>query len=145
MSPTNTKIESLVARRALAVSGTAGNEALGIVGNDLRRDTERDQSAGTTACEALCAAFRGALDQAAESQGRAGGSPNETVSTTITRLRIACENVDAAEHAVRCADFALEASELTRSRILAASSIGSPRRAGARPEPLLALLRQPLP
>jgi flagellin len=62
------------------------------------------------------------------------------LQTTINSLRIARENVTAAESAIRDADFAVETSNLTRAQILVASSTQVLQLANAQPQNALALL-----
>ncbi len=83
---------------------------------------------------------RAAIDQVARLRGRLGGFQKDTLSTTINSLRVAGENITAAESAIRDADFAVETSALTRAQILVASSTQVLQLANAQPQNILALL-----
>lgn len=83
---------------------------------------------------------RSAIDQVASLRGRLGGFQKDTLATTINSLRVALENVTAAESAIRDADFAVETSNLTRAQILVNSSTQVLQLANAQPQNALALL-----
>ena len=83
---------------------------------------------------------RKAIDQVASLRGRLGGFQKDTLSTTMNSLRVAYENVTAAESAIRDADFAYETSQLTRAQILVNSSTSILQIANAQPQNALALL-----
>jgi flagellin len=132
--------------------GLAGQEALGIgevstaqLGNN---DVGYLASLGTGLANDLSSKnfttsqriVRAAIDQVAKLRGRLGGFQKDTLSTTINSLRVAHENVTAAESAIRDADFAVETSNLTRAQILVASSTQVLQLANAQPQNVLALL-----
>jgi flagellin len=83
---------------------------------------------------------RAAIDQVASLRGRLGGFQKDTLVTTINSLRVASENITAAESAIRDADFAVETSNLTRAQILVNSSTAVLQLANAQPQNALALL-----
>ena len=83
---------------------------------------------------------RAAISEIATLRGRLGGFQKDTLQTTINSLRVAGENIRAAESAIRDADFARETSELTRAQILVASSGSVLQLANAQPQNALALL-----
>jgi len=84
---------------------------------------------------------RTAIAQIATLRGRLGGFQKDTLQTTINSLRVAGENVRAAESAIRDADFARETSDLTRAQILVASSGSVLQLANAQPQNALSLLQ----
>ena len=73
-------------------------------------------------------------------RGRLGGFQKDTLATTINSLRVALENVTAAESAIRDADFAVETSDLTRAQILVSASTAVLQLANAQPQNVLNLL-----
>ncbi len=83
---------------------------------------------------------RAAINQVATLRGRIGGFQKDTLATTINSLRVAFENITAAESAIRDADFAVETSNLTRAQILVNSSTVVLQIANAQPQNILALL-----
>jgi len=83
---------------------------------------------------------REAINQVASLRGRLGSFQKDTLTTTINSLRVARENVTAAESAIRDADFAAETSNLTRAQILVNSSTAILQIANAAPQNVLALL-----
>lgn len=83
---------------------------------------------------------RESIDQIASLRGRLGAFQKDTLATTINSLRVASENITAAESAIRDADFARETSELTRAQILVSSSTTVLQIANAQPQNALALL-----
>lgn len=66
--------------------------------------------------------LRTAIVQVAQLRGRLGAFQKDTLQSTINSLRVAAENVTAAESAIRDADFAAETSNLTRAQILVSAS-----------------------
>ncbi len=83
---------------------------------------------------------RAAINHVASLRGRLGGFQKDTLVTTINSLRIARENMTAAESAIRDADFAVETSNLTRAQILVSASMAVLQLANAQPQTTLALL-----
>lgn len=73
-------------------------------------------------------------------RGRLGGFQKNTLVTTVNSLRVALENVTAAESAIRDADFAVETSALTRAQILVSAGTSTLRLANAQPQNVLSLL-----
>lgn len=83
---------------------------------------------------------RSAIDQVASLRGRLGGFQKDTLVTTANSLKVALENVSAAESAIRDADFAVETSSLTRAQILVQASTVTLQLANSQPQNVLALL-----
>ncbi|MCH7808525.1 MAG: flagellin [Planctomycetes bacterium] len=83
---------------------------------------------------------RSAISQVASLRGRLGGFQKNTLVTTVNSLRVALENVTAAESAIRDADFAVETSALTRAQILVSAGTSTLRLANAQPQNVLSLL-----
>lgn len=83
---------------------------------------------------------RSAVDQVASLRGRLGGFQKDTLVSTMNSLRVALENITAAESAIRDADFAVETSNLTRAQILVAAGTSTLQLANAQPQSVLALL-----
>jgi flagellin len=83
---------------------------------------------------------RAAVNQVASLRGRLGGFQKDTLATTINSLRVALENITAAESAIRDADFAVETSDLTRAQILVSASTAVLQLANAQPQNVLSLL-----
>jgi flagellin len=83
---------------------------------------------------------RAAINQIASLRGRLGGFQKDTLVTTINSLRVARENITAAESAIRDADFAVETSNLTRAQILVSSATVVLQLSNAQPQNALALL-----
>ncbi len=82
---------------------------------------------------------RAVINQVASLRGRLGGFQKDTLTSTINSLRVAFENVTAAESAIRDADFAVETSNLTRAQILVQSSTVVLQIANAQSQNVLAL------
>ena len=92
--------------------------------------------------------FRGASDiveeaigQVATLRGRLGAFERNTLQTNISQLQITLENLTASESAIRDADIAIEASELTRAQILIQAGTSVLAIANAAPQSVLALLQ----
>lgn len=83
---------------------------------------------------------RTAATQVAELRGRLGAVQKNVIQSSINSLKVAYENVTAAESAIRDADFAEETSNLTRSQILAQTSTATLQLANAAPQNVLSLL-----
>lgn len=73
-------------------------------------------------------------------RGRIGAFQKNTLGSSINSLLVTLENTAAAESAIRDADFAVEASNLTRGQILASSSTSVLQLANIQPQNVLALL-----
>jgi flagellin len=82
-----------------------------------------------------------ASEQVATLRGRLGAMQQTTLASTINSLKVAYENVTAAEGAIRDADFAEETSNLTRSQILVQAGTATLRMANQAPQNILALLQ----
>ncbi len=83
---------------------------------------------------------RAAIKEVATLRGRLGSFQKDTLQTTISSLRVAGENIRAAESAIRDADFAEETSKLTRAQILVASAGTVLQLSNAQPQSALSLL-----
>ncbi len=107
---------------------------LASLGSGLANDL---QSKNFTSAQRI---VRSAIDQVASMRGRLGGFQKDTLATTMNSLKVALENVTAAESAIRDADFALETSRLTRAQILVNASTSVLQIANTQPQNALALL-----
>ena len=81
-----------------------------------------------------------AISQVAVIRGRLGGLQRNQIETNINSQRIALENVQAAESAIRDADIAVEVAALTRAQILVQSTTSVLGVANQLPQNVLALL-----
>lgn len=82
-----------------------------------------------------------AISQVAIIRGRLGGLQKNQIETNINSQRVAMENVQAAESAIRDADIAQEVAALTRAQILVQSTTSVLGMANQQPQSVLALLR----
>ncbi|GMU21093.1 MAG: flagellin [Phycisphaerae bacterium] len=82
-----------------------------------------------------------AISQVAIIRGRLGGLQKNQIETNINSQRVALENVQAAESAIRDADIAVEAAALTRAQILVQSTTSILGVANQLPQNVLSLLR----
>lgn len=114
-----------------------GSQGLGFL-SSLGSGLANDISSGNFATAQRV--LRQAIDQIASLRGRLGGFQKDTLASTIRSLRIANENIQAAESAIRDADFAVETSALTRAQILVSSTTSVLQIANAQPQNALALL-----
>jgi flagellin len=114
--------------------GNTGIGFLATLGTGLANDLTSGNFAGSQRI------VRAAIGQVASLRGRLGGFQKDTLATTINSLRVAAENVTAAESAIRDADFAVETSNLTRAQILVNSATAVLQLANAQPQNVLALL-----
>lgn len=83
---------------------------------------------------------RSAINPVSSRRGRIGAFQKNTLRTNINSLGVVLENINAAESAIRDADFAVETSALTRARILVSSSTATLQFANAAPQNVLVLL-----
>jgi flagellin len=128
-------LESIgVAEVSTANLGSAGVGFLSTLGSGLANDLS---SKNFSSAQRI---VREAIDQVATLRGRLGGFQKDTLTTTMNSLKVARENVTAAESAIRDADFAVETSDLTRAQILVSSSTSVLQLANAQPQNVLALL-----
>lgn len=81
-----------------------------------------------------------AINQVAVIRGRLGGLQRNQIETNINSQRIALENVQAAESAIRDADIAAEVAAMTRAQILVQSTTSILGLANQLPQNALALL-----
>ncbi|MBI4581662.1 MAG: flagellin [Planctomycetes bacterium] len=81
-----------------------------------------------------------AINQVAVIRGRLGGLQRNQIETNINSQRIALENVQAAESAIRDADIATEVAAMTRAQILVQSTTAVLGLANQLPQNALALL-----
>lgn len=82
-----------------------------------------------------------AINQVAVIRGRLGGLQKNTIETNINSQRVALENVQAAESAIRDADIATEVAAMTRAQILVQSTTSILGIANQQPQNVLSLLR----
>jgi flagellin len=87
------------------------------------------------------AIVRRASEQVANLRGRIGAAQQTTIASTVNSLKVAYENVSAAESAIRDTDFAAETSTLTRSQILVQAATSTLQMANSAPQNILTLLR----
>jgi len=83
---------------------------------------------------------RAAINEVSSLRGRIGAFQKDTLQTNINSLGVALENINAAESAIRDADFAVETSALTRAQILVSASTATLQLANAAPQNVLTLL-----
>jgi flagellin len=81
-----------------------------------------------------------AINQVAVIRGRLGGLQRNQIETNINSQRIALENVQAAESAIRDADIASEVAAMTRAQVLVQSTTSILGLANQLPQNALALL-----
>ena len=81
-----------------------------------------------------------AISQVAIIRGRLGGLQRNQIETNINSQRVALENVQAAESAIRDADVAVEVAALTRAQILVQSTTSILGVANSLPQTALSLL-----
>jgi len=81
-----------------------------------------------------------AISQVAVIRGRLGGLQRNQIETNINSQRVALENVQAAESAIRDADIAVEVAALTRAQILVQSTTSILGVANSLPQNALSLL-----
>lgn len=118
-------------------SGALGNASDGYLSSLGTGLTNSLTSGNFTTAQRI---VRAAIDELASLRGRLGGFQKDTIATTINSLRVARENITAAESAIRDADFAVETSELTRAQIMVNSSTVVLQLSNAQPQNVLALL-----
>ncbi len=82
-----------------------------------------------------------AIEQVAVFSGRLGGFQQNQLETNINTRQVAFENVQAAESAIRDADYATEVAALTRAQILVQSTTQILTIANQSPQNVLSLLR----
>ncbi len=114
--------------------GSFGNGYIASLGTGL---TNSLTSGNFTVAQRI---VRSSIDQVASLRGRLGGFQKDTLSTTVNSLKVALENITAAESSIRDADFAVETSNLTRAQILVAASTSGLQLANAAPQNVLALI-----
>lgn len=114
--------------------GSTTSQVLGTLRSGLANDLS---SKNFTTAQRI---VRDSINQIASLRGRLGGFQKNTLISTINSLRVARENITAAESAIRDADFAVETSNLTRAQILVNSSTTILQIANAQPQNALALL-----
>ncbi|MCA9279692.1 MAG: flagellin [Phycisphaeraceae bacterium] len=81
-----------------------------------------------------------AIDRVSSLRGRIGAFQKNTLGATMRSLSITSENTQAAESAIRDADFASETASLTRSQILVSSATNILSLANQSPQSALQLL-----
>ncbi len=80
------------------------------------------------------------MREVASQRGRMGAFVSNTVQSSVNALRVALENVTAAESLIRDADFTVEAAGLTRAQVLVNAGTSVLAIANATPQFALALL-----
>ena len=81
-----------------------------------------------------------AIKDVSNLRGRLGSFQKNTLESTINSMKVATENLYAAESAIRDTDFATETSRLTRSQILVQASTMTLQAANMAPQAVLSLL-----
>lgn len=113
--------------------GVTGSSTLGLTG------TFGTISAVGNAQSAL-AQIDSAINTVATRRGTLGAVMNR-LESTIANLRVASENLGAAESAIRDADFAFETSQFTRNQILVQAATAMVAQANVLPQAALQLLK----
>ena len=121
-------------------SVTAARLGRGDIGylNSLVTGGTYDLSSGRL--EAATDIIDASITDVASLRGRLGAFEKNVVNTSVNSLRVALENVSAAESLIRDTDFATETSELTRSQILVAAGTSVLAAANSSPQNVLSLL-----
>lgn len=123
---------------ASITTANLGNSVEGFL-NELRSGG----SATLTNSETLPIAeqiVKAAVSQISTLSGRLGGFQANQVETNLNSLRVALENVTAAESAIRDTDYSVEVSNLTRAQILLQTTIQTLGVANTLPQTAVALL-----
>ena len=81
-----------------------------------------------------------AIEEIAVARGDLGAFQKNTLESNLTRLRIASENMTAAESTIRDADMAVELAAFTRNQIMTQSATAQLAQANAMPKNVMALL-----
>jgi flagellin len=81
-----------------------------------------------------------AIEEIAVARGDLGAFQKNTLESNLTSLRIASENMTAAESTVRDADMAVELAAFTRNQIMTQSATAQLAQANAMPKNVMALL-----
>ena len=82
-----------------------------------------------------------AIKQVAELRGRLGAFQKDILTSNVSSLNVALENVTASESSIRDADFATETSALTRAQVLVQANTSVLAQANATPQSVLSLLK----
>ncbi len=132
---------SLVGQETLGIkaitTGSLGNVANGFL-NSIGTGQANDLSGGNFATAQRI--VRTAISQVSTLRGTIGSFQKDTLNSAINSMLVTFENTAAAESAIRDADFAAEASNLTRSQILVNSATAALQISNAAPQNVLALL-----
>jgi len=133
---------SMAGKESVGISSVTtsslGNAELGYLSSLGTGQTNQLSSKNFTTAQRI---IRAAIKQVSSLRGRLGAFQKNTLQSTINSLQVALENTVAAESAIRDADFAAEASNLTRAQILVQSSTSVLQLANQAPQNVLALLR----
>ncbi len=81
-----------------------------------------------------------AIEEIAVARGDLGAFQKNTLESNLTSLRIASENITAAESTIRDADMAVELAAFTRNQIMTQSATAQLAQANAMPKNVMALL-----
>jgi len=118
-------------------SSNLGNADIGFLHTIKNGGTNSIIGGSTIAAEKILVE---AINQVAVIRGRLGGLQRNQIETNMNSQRIALENVQAAESAIRDADIAVEVAALTRAQILVQSTTSVLGVANQLPQNVLALL-----
>jgi flagellin len=82
-----------------------------------------------------------ATSQVGTLRGKLGAFQKYTLDPTVNRLQVSLENASSAQSAIQDADFAAEASNLTRAQVLSSSATSMLTIANSAPQSVLSLLK----
>src|SRR6056300_283841 len=116
-------------RLALGVENTSGFNSL----------ADLDVTTGQGAQDAMSVIDK-AIEEIAVARGDLGAFQKNTLESNLTSLRIATENLMAAESGIRDADMAVELAAFTRNQIMTQSATAQLAQANAMPKNVMALL-----
>ena len=81
-----------------------------------------------------------AIEEVAATRGRMGAFQKNTLESNLTSLRVATENLTAAESNIRDADVAVELAAFTRNQIMTQAATAQLAQANAMPQNVAHLL-----
>ena len=116
-------------RLALGVENTSGFNSL----------ADLDVTTGQGAQDAMSVIDK-AIEEIAVARGDLGAFQKNTLESNLTSLRIATENLMAAESGIRDADMAVELAAFTRNQIMTESATAQLAQANTMPRNVMALL-----
>ncbi|MBF0290516.1 MAG: flagellin [SAR324 cluster bacterium] len=81
-----------------------------------------------------------AIDQTSEERGKLGAFQKNTLQSNLNNLRVAAENLTAAESVIRDSDMAAEMADFTRNQIMTQTSMAMLAQANQKEQSVLSLL-----